>query len=374
MADENQIQKLLQQSFPESDKRTWEKIAISEVDGNEPLEKLKWLDEDGNQFVSYYTREDVTQLQYLGNFSREAVSNTFLGNRTWLNMPSVAITDELSANKIALDHLSAGADGIAFDLNLHQLPDLDILLENIDWRYCRLSFFKIDDVKFINAVNEFVTRNYPNAGPIAGNLFWKKTPLFATNNFKSIIQPGFELFGCTIKSSTPIQEIVEALLAGIQFLEKTDEAFETVFTNISFSIPINNNFLTSIAKLKALRLLWYQVSQAYRLKNYKLSDLHIHARSEKWLNEKFHPHGNMLKSTTAAVASIAGGCDSLTIFPEDPSNSVMSRIARNVSNILREESHFNKVADPLAGAYAIDTLTDTFAKKAWTQFQNTMKK
>jgi methylmalonyl-CoA mutase len=81
----------------------------------------------------------------------------------------------------------------------------------------------------------------------------------------------------------------------------------------------------------------------------------------------------MIKSTTAAMASVLGGCDALTILPEDENNTTMNRIARNVSAILREESHLNKVADPLAGSYSMDTMVDAISKKAWTLFQSNMK-
>ena len=41
----------------------------------------------------------------------------------------------------------------------------------------------------------------------------------------------------------------------------------------------------------------------------------------------------------------------------------MNRIARNVSNILREESHFNKVADTTAGSYYVENLTKQIVEK-----------
>jgi methylmalonyl-CoA mutase len=78
----------------------------------------------------------------------------------------------------------------------------------------------------------------------------------------------------------------------------------------------------------------------------------------------------MIKATTAAMAAIAGGCDSLTITPEDESHETMSRIAINVSTILREESHISKVADPTAGSYYIDSLTHQLSEKAWEKFQS----
>jgi methylmalonyl-CoA mutase len=79
----------------------------------------------------------------------------------------------------------------------------------------------------------------------------------------------------------------------------------------------------------------------------------------------------MLKETTAAMAAILGGTNGLSLYPEEMDNVVMSRIARNTSHILREESHLNKVADPLAGSYLVENLMLEMAEKAWAKFQKT---
>ena len=81
----------------------------------------------------------------------------------------------------------------------------------------------------------------------------------------------------------------------------------------------------------------------------------------------------MLKATTASMAAILGGCDVLTVDAEDPDNATMSRAARNVSNVLREESHFSKVADPLAGSYFIDDLTRQLSENVWQLVQTKMR-
>ena len=75
-------------------------------------------------------------------------------------------------------------------------------------------------------------------------------------------------------------------------------------------------------------MLWYQVTQAFGCATYDVNELHIHARCEPWISENFQPHGNMLKSTTAAISAICGGCNSLTIQGETYGNPVMERMAR----------------------------------------------
>ena len=68
------------------------------------------------------------------------------------------------------------------------------------------------------------------------------------------------------------------------------------------------------------------------------------------------------------MSAILGGCDALTLEPEDDQARSI-RVARNVSNVLREESHFAKVADPLAGAYFVESLSLQLADTAWKSFQ-----
>ena len=81
----------------------------------------------------------------------------------------------------------------------------------------------------------------------------------------------------------------------------------------------------------------------------------------------------MISGTMGALAAVVGGCDSLTVMPENENNATMARIARNVSNILREESHLSKVADPTAGAYAVENVVNKLAIAAWTDFQHNAK-
>jgi methylmalonyl-CoA mutase len=47
------------------------------------------------------------------------------------------------------------------------------------------------------------------------------------------------------------------------------------------------------------------------------------------------------------------------------------RISRNIQIILKEESYFNRVADPAAGSYYIDSLTDALVEHAWQLFLKT---
>ena len=45
----------------------------------------------------------------------------------------------------------------------------------------------------------------------------------------------------------------------------------------------------------------------------------------------------------------------------------------NISLVLREESYFGMVVDPLGGSYSIEQLTSMIGEKAWNEFQHLEK-
>ena len=147
--------------------------------------------------------------------------------------------------------------------------------------------------------------------------------------------------------------------------------FKARSTEVAFSVEVGTDFFFETSKLRALRAVWQKL--LVKRGTDPKSPLLIHAWSRPWINEAYAPHGNMLKATTASMAAIFGGCDVLTVDAEDSDNTTMRRAARNVSNVLREESHFSKVADPLAGSYFVDDLTRRLSEQVWQLVQTKMR-
>jgi methylmalonyl-CoA mutase len=133
-------------------------------------------------------------------------------------------------------------------------------------------------------------------------------------------------------------------------------------------MPANALLVETVAKLKALRMLWFQVAKAYGIHDYKPADLHIHVYSARVADGLYGPHENMLKGTFAAIGAVAGGCNSISV-ESDAHPPFVSRHARNISAILREESFFDSAADPFAGSYAVESITNSIAERAWSMFQ-----
>lgn len=376
MKSENSILSALKATFPKSNKENWRRAASQEIDGKDPYVDLRWEGQDNLQFQPYYDHSDTISSLYLEKFSISPAENSFVGPRQWLCMPSVEIKDELTANKIALDHLANGADGILFNTKPIDNLDLSKLLQQIEWPYCSLSFQPGDLIFFENILPTFIGKNTADPSRLKGTLFWDTFPKKVDPSYYFKTTKNFKPFGLIVKQPSGLKEIAEALTSAVRFFEEIadENKTEQTFSSIAFSLSAGTNFLETVSRLKVLRMLWFQIAQAYGLTKFRNEDLHIHARSDVWSSENFQPHANMLKATTASIASICGGCDSLTIVPEDEHNSVMNRIARNVSSILREESHLNKVADPMSGSFALDSMQQEMAAHVWKLFQSNITK
>lgn len=365
---EKTLQEQLKTAFQKTNKEDWIKAAAQEVKTDNPFESLQW-GEHGLTFLPIYDKNDHRDLDYLNAFNLKA-QNSHTGARRWLNLPIVSAVDEKKANAIALNHLSQGADGILFDID-NRVPDFSKLLELIDWPFCSVSFMLSDDLA-INDLKKYILKKEYDPSTLFGTLFWKKIPSSVESFVRQFEQENkFNCLGIVVSPTSPVEEISSALASAVTLVDALSEKninTEIIIRNISFSLPTATNFFVEIAKTKTLRMLWFQVAQAYGVRNYSHNDLHIHTRSEPWLNETYQPHGNMLKGTSSAMAAVIGGCDSLTVYAEDMDNVMMNRIAKNVSSILLDETHLNVVADPLAGSYAVDNLIHELAQKAWREF------
>jgi methylmalonyl-CoA mutase len=99
------------------------------------------------------------------------------------------------------------------------------------------------------------------------------------------------------------------------------------------------------------------------------SSIFINSITTGWNKTIYDPYLNILRLTTEAMAAILGGCNSLLIKPYDAwykePGSFSERISRNIQIILKEESYFDRVVDPAAGSYYIESLTDALMEQAW---------
>jgi methylmalonyl-CoA mutase len=85
------------------------------------------------------------------------------------------------------------------------------------------------------------------------------------------------------------------------------------------------------------------------------------------------PWVNILRSTVACFGAGLGGADAITVLPFDDAiglpDGFARRIARNTQAVLINEANIARVIDPGGGSWYIESLTDDFARAAWSWFR-----
>ncbi len=133
-----------------------------------------------------------------------------------------------------------------------------------------------------------------------------------------------------------------------------------------------------IAKLRAARLLWAQIVKAYNPADEESAKMIAHSETNTYNKTVYDPYVNMLRTQTEAMSAALGGAHSITVLPfnaiYEDTTEFSERIARNQQLLLKEESHIDKIADPSAGSYYIESLTDSIADQAWKLFLEIQEK
>ncbi|NJN25883.1 MAG: methylmalonyl-CoA mutase small subunit [Cyclobacteriaceae bacterium] len=383
--------------FPKVSKDQWKEKAIADLKGADFDKKLIWRTLEGFDLQPYYASEDMTALSYLQKFESSTLNmeDGSQGPHYWVNREKIVVTDAEQANKAAIHALNSGADGLVFDLTGKENIDIKKLLNNILPLHCSVSFIADRDAaKLIKGYFTYESGNHIETSELFGSINYdpiKNLCLqgkMAADGFvvlKEIIEitdTAARFRGLTINStqfqnsgSSLTQELAFALNVAVEYIDKLGElgiSPEQAIRNLEFCMAVGTDYFLEIAKLRALRILFYKVAEAYGLKDFDPGDLQIHSTSSMWTKTVYDPYVNMLRNTTEAMSAVIGGCNALTIAPYDENFAIPSaqskRISRNVSNMLKEESYFDRVVDPAAGSYYIENITNEMVKKSWALF------
>ena len=400
--------------FPAISTQEWLDKVTADLKGADFNKKLVWKTNEGFDVMPFYRAEDIQGLK-----TTEVVPGKFpfvrgtKADNNWFVRQDIVVEDAKAANAKALDILNKGITSLGFKLNKKDLSPayIETLLEGIAADCVELNFtictkrsadlatiltgyFKAkayDVTKLQGSINWDVM----NAMLLRGKDFEKEELVsLAKATFEAALGlPFYRVLGVnatTLSNAGAFvaQELGYALAWGNEYLSSlVDAGCETslVAKKIKFNFGVGGNYFMEIAKFRAAKLLWAQIVDAYQGKCLRpdcpetvngickcAAKMRIHAQTSEFNKTIFDANVNMLRTQTEAMSATLGGVNSLTVLPYDSTykkgDEFSERIARNQQLLLKEESHFDKVADPAAGSYYIETLTNNVAEQAWKLF------
>lgn len=395
--------------FPVVSIEEWEEKIKQDLKGVDYEKKLVWKSPEDISVRPYYRSEHLEQLGYLNSHPGEFPYTRGYGKygNKWDIREDILVKQPEEANRKALRVLEKGATALGFIIKKGAVKtsgDLEKLLDGIGLEKTGINFLSgTETPKLVSLFAEIVEKRKTEAGKVTGSANFDPFG-YLTNNGKYITNReqdinnaaglienygkrfhSFRLIGvngisfCNAGASA-VMELAFSLATGNEYLSVLTGMglpVDPVAQNIQFNLGSGSNYFMEIAKLRAARMLWARIVQAWEPKSEDSLKTFIHSETSDFNKTIYDPYVNMLRTTTEAMASAIGGANSLYVKPFDrnfrDSSDFSERIARNTQIILKNEAYFDKVTDPSAGSYYIESLTDSLVSETWKLFQQIEK-
>lgn len=385
-------QKKLFEEFPPVTTEQWEAVIEKDLKGADYNKKLVWKTAEGFQVKPYYRAEDLKDIAWTdvkpGEFPYIR-GNKSEGN-SWLICEDIVVKDYQTANKKALNAIERGADAVSFRLEYdkpYDAVEISGVLNGIDAEKVEINFY---NNKYHLALLEMMSKipgvhgslnydpltRYIRRGTwfVTENTDMELAYILAKAEIPNVQTIGVNAHVFTNAGATITQEMGIALAIGAEYVDQLlakGLTIDEIAPKIRFNVAVGQNYFMEMAKMRAYRMLWAEILKAYGAKEENCK-MHIHAFNALINMSLYDPYVNMLRTTTGTMSAVLGGVDSFSTTPFDATfeetTEFAERIARNQQLILKEESHFDKVADPAAGSYYIENLTKSLENAAWNIF------
>ena len=402
---------------------TWSALVEKQSKGLSP-DDFTWHTPEGIPLKTLYTAEDTEQLPYtntmpgLSPYIRGPQSTMYAGRR-WTIRQYAGFSTAEASNAFYRKSLAAGGQGIsvAFDLATHRGYDSDHPRVSGDVGKAGVAVDSVEDMKILfdgiplDQVSVSMTMNGAVLPVLAGYIVAAEEQGVDQSALSGTIQndilkefmvrntyiyppaPSMRIIGDIIAHcSAHLPKFNTISISGYHMQEAgANAALELAYTladgkeyiqtaiaagleiddfapRLSFFWGIGMNFYMEIAKMRAARLLWAEIVEAFGPVNPKSGMLRTHCQTSGWSLTEQDPYNNIVRTTIEAMAAVFGGTQSLHTNALDEAIALPSdfaaRIARNTQLILQEETGIGQVVDPWGGSYMMEHLTHDMANKA----------
>jgi methylmalonyl-CoA mutase N-terminal domain/subunit len=206
----------------------------------------------------------------------------------------------------------------------------------------------LPSMKIIGDIIEYTSKNMPR--------------------FNSISISGYHIREA---GSTASQEIAFTLSNGKAYVKAALEKgldIDVFGKRLSFFFNAHNDLFEEVAKFRAARKIWAKLMKDLGAKDPKAMMLRFHTQTGGSTLTAQQPLNNIARVTLQSLAAVLGGTQSLHTNGYDEALSLpteeAARIALRTQQIIAFESGVTATADPLAGSYFVESLTDALEKEA----------
>ncbi|GFH36012.1 acyl-CoA mutase large subunit family protein [Streptomyces pacificus] len=166
--------------------------------------------------------------------------------------------------------------------------------------------------------------------------------------------------------ATPVQEVAFTLADGIEYVRTALAAgldVDDFAPRLSFFFVARTTLLEEVAKFRAARRIWARVMRdEFGARNPKSLMLRFHTQTAGVQLTAQQPEVNLVRVAVQGLAAVLGGTQSLHTNSFDEAialpTATSARLALRTQQVLAYETDVAATADPFAGSYAVESMTD----------------
>ncbi len=163
-----------------------------------------------------------------------------------------------------------------------------------------------------------------------------------------------------------VTEMAVAVANAIEILKEMTRRghdVDWIAQRLAFFWAPANDFFEEVARLRAVRRLWYRIMKyRFNAKNPRSMWMRCHVQTSGVSLTREEPMNNVVRAAYHALAAALGGAQSLHVDGYDEAYSVPSEEASILSlrtqQILEAETQVTQVVDPLGGSFYVEALTN----------------
>jgi len=166
--------------------------------------------------------------------------------------------------------------------------------------------------------------------------------------------------------ATPVQEIAFTLANAKEYVRAAVASgleIDDFAPRLSFFFVARTTLLEEVAKFRAARRLWAGIMKnEFKAQDPRSQMLRFHTQTAGVQLTAQQPEVNLIRVSLQALAAVLGGTQSLHTNSFDEALALPSakaaRLALRTQQVIAYESDLTATADPFAGSYAIESMTD----------------
>ncbi len=171
--------------------------------------------------------------------------------------------------------------------------------------------------------------------------------------------------------STAVQEVAFTLANGLAYVKAAVDrglSVDDFASRLSFFFNAHNNFLEEVSKFRAARRLWARLMKERFQASDRSCALRFHPQTGGSTLTAQQIDTNVVRVAYQAMSAVLGGTQSLHTNSRDEALALPTEtsaiLALRTQQVLAYETGVADTIDPLAGCYAIESVTDQIEKRA----------